>query len=51
MRLQALYYEERRRCQELQTQVSRLERRNEELERMLGMGDQWKYGVNGGNNQ
>jgi hypothetical protein len=39
MKLQALYYEERRRCQELQTQVARLERRNEELEKMLGMGD------------
>ena len=50
MKLQALYYEERRRCQELQTQVARLERRNEELEKMLGMGAQWKYGV-GNNNQ
>lgn len=39
MKLQALYYEERRRCQELQIQVARLERRNEELEKILGMGD------------
>jgi hypothetical protein len=34
MKLQALYYEERRKCTDLQTTVARLERRNDELERL-----------------
>jgi hypothetical protein len=50
MKLQALYYEERRRYQELQIQVAREERRNEELENMVGMRDQRKY-RDGTNNQ
>jgi len=36
MKLQALYYEERRKCSDLQSTVYRLERRNEELEKLLG---------------
>lgn len=36
MKLQALYYEERRKCSDLQVTVSRLEKRNQELERLLG---------------
>jgi hypothetical protein len=41
MRLQGLYYEERRKVSELQNTVARLERRNEEMEKLLGQ-DYWK---------
>jgi hypothetical protein len=41
LRLQALYYEERRKALDLQSQVDRLQRRNEELEKLLGH-DGWK---------
>ena len=44
MKLQALYYEERRKCQDLQSQLSRADRKNEEFEKLLGLSDQWKYG-------
>jgi hypothetical protein len=36
MKLQAMYYEERKRCVEMQGTVANLERRNEELEKLLG---------------
>jgi hypothetical protein len=39
MKLQALYYEERRKYQDLQAQMARLERRNQELEKLIGHGD------------
>jgi hypothetical protein len=45
MKLQALYYEERRKCLDLQAQMARIERRNQELEKLIGHSDQWKYGL------
>lgn len=44
MKLQALYYEERRKVSDLQSTVARLERRNEELEKLLGIEHPWKMG-------
>jgi hypothetical protein len=42
MKLQAMYYEERRKYQEILSKVNRVERRNEELERMAA-NEYWKY--------
>ncbi len=42
MKLQAMYYEERRKYQEILSKVNRVERRNEELERMAA-NEYWKF--------